>query len=281
MSGKYSNGVVNSKDVSNFHANELTAVDEILKNVENNLLELQTNRYLEDLWKALSIANQAITVHKPWVKIKEGKIDQALALVALVSNILARVAILLHPVMPKTTVTIAKALGFDITTANYDKYVVRKSFLDEFTIEKVPPLFPRIEEELMAQPTPPVVVEAAPAKKDKKEAKIESIITIDQFFETSLKIGTILEASILEGSDRLLKLKVDLGESEPRQIVAGIREYYTPEELINTQVCVVANLKPATIKGLLSQGMLLAAKDKEGLCLVRPERPRQTGASIG
>ena len=54
-----------------------------------------------------------------------------------------------------------------------------------------------------------------------------------------------------------------------------------PEELINTQVCVVANLKPATIKGLLSQGMLLAAKDKEGLCLVRPERPRQTGASLG
>ena len=125
------------------------------------------------------------------------------------------------------------------------------------------------------------LVEPAPVKSKKETHKVESIITIDQFFETSLKIGTIIEASILEGSDRLLKLKVDLGESEPRQIVAGIREYYTPEELLNTQVCVVANLKPATIKGLLSQGMLLAAKDKEGLCLVRPERPRQSGASIG
>jgi len=134
----------------------------------------------------------------------------------------------------------------------------------------------------MAQPIAPVAaVEVQTAKSSKKEHRAESIITIDQFFETSLKIGTILEASILEGSDRLLKLKVDLGESEPRQIVAGIREYYTPEELINTQVCVVANLKPATIKGLLSQGMLLAAKDKEGLCLVRPEKPRQIGASIG
>jgi len=230
----------------------------------------------------LSIANQAITVHEPWVKIKEGKTEQALALVALVSNILARVSILLHPVMPKTTVTIAKAMGFEINTATYDTIVVRKTFLDEFTIEKVPPLFPRIEEELMAQPVAPeAVVAPQPAKKEKKETKIESIITIDQFFETALKVGTILEASILEGSDRLLKLKVDLGEAEPRQIVAGIREYYTPEELINTQVCVVANLKPATIKGLLSQGMLLAAKDKEGLCLVRPERPRQSGASIG
>lgn len=280
MSGKYSNSVINSKDVTTFHENELGAVDEILKNVESTLLELQTNRYLEELWKALSIANQAITVHEPWVKMKEGKTEQALALVALVSNILARVTILLHPVMPKTTTTIAKAMGFEINTANYDKYIIRKEFLDEFTIEKVPPLFPRIEEELMAQPTP-IVAEAVPAKSNKKEAKPESIITIDQFFETSLKIGTILEASILEGSDRLLKLKVDLGEAEPRQIVAGIREYYTPEELLNTQVCVVANLKPATIKGLLSQGMLLAAKDKEGLCLIRPERPRQIGASIG
>jgi len=283
MSGKYSNGIINSKDVNTFHESELGAVDEILKNVENNLLELQTNRYLEELWKALSIANQAITVHEPWVKMKEGKTEQALALVALVSNILARVTVLLHPVMPKTTATIAKAMGFEINTANFDKLVVRKDFLDEFTIEKVPPLFPRIEEELMAQPTAPIapVVEAQPSKSTKKEHKAESIITIDQFFETALKVGTILEASILEGSDRLLKLKVDLGESEPRQIVAGIREYYTPEELVGTQVCVVANLKPATIKGLLSQGMLLAAKDKEGLCLVRPERPRQSGASIG
>ena len=96
-----------------------------------------------------------------------------------------------------------------------------------------------------------------------------------------LKIGTVLEAEILEGSDRLLKLQVDIGEATPRQIVAGIREYYTPQELIGTQVCVVANLKPATIKGLLSQGMLLAAKDKEGLCLVRPEKTRKSGASIG
>ena len=282
MSGKYSDGVVNSNDVVTFHANELAQVDEILKNVENYLEELQTNRYLEELWKVLSIANQAITLHEPWVKMKEGRVNEALALVALVANILARVSVLLHPIMPKTTSTIAHALGFEINTANYDKYVVRKTLLDTFTIEKVPPLFPRIEEELMAQPVAPVVTEPVAAPKSgKKEAKAESIITIDQFFETALKIGTVLEASVVEGSDRLLKLKVDVGEAEPRQIVAGIREFYAPEALINTQVCVVANLKPATIKGLLSQGMLLAAKDKNGLCLIRPEQPRLSGASIG
>lgn len=280
MSGKYSNGVVDSKDVAKFYANELNSVDEILKNVESSLQELQTNRYLEDLWKALTVANQSITLHEPWVKMKEGKEDEAYALVALVSNILARVSVLLHPVMPKTTNKIAHALGFEISTASYQKLVLENHLLDTFTIEKIPPLFPRIEEELMAQPQAPAP-EPVVIKTAKKESKTESIITIDQFFETSLKIGTVLEASIVEGSDRLLKLKVDVAENEPRQIVAGIREFYTPESLIGTQVCVVANLKPATIKGLLSQGMLLAAKDKQGLSLIRPESPRMSGASIG
>ncbi len=280
MSGKYSNFVIDSCDVAKFHASELKAVDDILDGVENNLLELQTNRYLEELWKALTIANQSITLHEPWVKMKEGKEDEAMAVVALVSNILARVTLLLHPVMPKTTAKIAEAMHFEISTASFETLLVTKKMLDTFSIEKIPPLFPRVEEELLAQSEAPapVVVESKSKKEPKKE---ESIITIDQFFETSLKIGTILEASVVEGSDRLLQLKVDVGENDPRQIVAGIREYYTPEELISTQVCVVANLKPATIKGLISQGMLLAAKDKEGLCLVRPERPRKSGASIG
>ena len=280
MSGKYSNGVVDSKDVVKFYAKELDSVDEILKNVESSLQELQTNRYLEDLWKALTVANQSITLHEPWVKMKEGKEDEAYALVALVSNILARVSVLLHPVMPKTTDKIAHALGFEISTASYERLVIQKALLQTFTIEKIPPLFPRIEEELMAQPQAPAP-EPVVIKTAKKESKTESIITIDQFFETTLKVGTVLEASVVEGSDRLLKLKVDVAESEPRQIVAGIREFYTPESLIGTQVCVVANLKPATIKGLLSQGMLLAAKDKEGLCLIRPESKRASGASIG
>lgn len=279
MGSKYSDGHIDSSNVPVFYTEELNRVDELLKNVEPLLLELQTNRYLEELWKVLTIANQSITLHEPWVKIKEGKNDEANALVALVSNILARVTILLHPVMPKTTSKIAHALGFEITTLTYETHILSKTLLSPFNIEKIPPLFPRIEEELIEQSTP-VAVTPVPLK-SKKEHKAESIITIDQFFDTSLKIGTVKEASIVEGSDRLLQLSIDVGEEQKRQIIAGIREFYTPESLIDTQVCVVTNLKPATIKGLLSQGMLLAAKDKEGLCLIRPEKPRLAGASIG
>jgi methionyl-tRNA synthetase len=281
MSGKYSDFKITSQDVKALHVKELNEVEAILNEVETKLNELQTNRYLEDLWKVLAIANGAITAHEPWTKIKNGDTKGALALVGLVANILARVSILVSPIMPQTAKKIANAMQFEITTQSYEKYILNKELLEDFVIEKIPPLFPKIEEELMDTPEPTLKQEEPKEKKKETPTKEESIITIDQFFQTSLKIGTILEATEVANSDRLLQLKVDLGESEPRQIIAGIKEYYAPQELINTQVCVVANLKPAKIMGLLSQGMLLAAKDKDGLALMRPEKPKTSGSSVG
>jgi len=75
-------------------------------------------------------------------------------------------------------------------------------------------------------------------------------------------------------------LQVDIGEDQPRQVVAGIKEWYSVEDLVGTQVCVVANLKPAKLMGLKSEGMLLAAKDANGLCLIRPEKPKIVGTPI-
>ena len=109
----------------------------------------------------------------------------------------------------------------------------------------------------------------------------DNLITIDKFFETSLKIGTIVEAEEVPKSKKLLKLQVDIGEGRLRQVVAGIKEFYSAESLLNTQVCVVANLKPAKLMGMLSEGMLLAAKDEDGLSLMRPENPRKAGSSVG
>lgn len=281
MSGKYSDFKITSQDVKALHVKELNEVETILNEVETKLNELQTNRYLEDLWKVLAIANGAITAHEPWTKIKNGDTKGALALVGLVANILARVSILVSPIMPQTAKKIANAMQFEINTQSYEKYILNKELLEDFVIEKIPPLFPKIEEELMETPEPTLKQEEPKEKKKETPTKEESIITIDQFFQTSLKIGTILEATEVANSDRLLQLKVDLGESEPRQIIAGIKEYYAPQELINTQVCVVANLKPAKIMGLLSQGMLLAAKDKDGLALMRPEKPKTSGSSVG
>lgn len=74
---------------------------------------------------------------------------------------------------------------------------------------------------------------------------------------------------------------MDIGEAEPRQIVAGIKEWYSADEMIDAQVCVVANLKPAKLMGLVSEGMLLAAKDENGLCMICPQKPKMAGTPIG
>jgi methionyl-tRNA synthetase len=105
-------------------------------------------------------------------------------------------------------------------------------------------------------------------------------ITIDEFRRLDLRVATITGASAHPKADRLLVLQIDLG-GETRQLVAGIRSHYAPEALIGKQIVVVANLEPALLRGVESQGMLLAASDAEGrLALVVPERPIGPGAAV-
>jgi methionyl-tRNA synthetase len=106
------------------------------------------------------------------------------------------------------------------------------------------------------------------------------MLTIDDFRNVELRVATILAAEPHPNADRLLVLKVDLG-SEQRQLVAGIRAHYDPATLIGKQVVVVANLQPAMLRGVESQGMLLAASDAEGrLAFVTPEKPVAPGANV-
>ena len=280
MSGKYSDFEIDSVDVLKYHSKELDAMDEALGNLDDFMKNMQTHRYLDELWKLFAIGNKAIEEHAPWAKMKEDKKDEALATVALVANILAKASIMLHPIMPKTTMTIADALNFEINNDSFLNLVEGKNLLKTFTIKKVPPLFPRVEEPLMQEA--PKAEPNKPKEEEKETPKEEdNLIEIGQFFETSLKIGTIVEAEEVKKSKKLLKLQVDLGEKKPRQIVAGIKEFYSPEDLVGTQACVVANLKPAKLMGMMSEGMLLAAKDEDGLCLVRPEKPKKAGTPVG
>ncbi|MCF6339694.1 MAG: methionine--tRNA ligase [Sulfurimonas sp.] len=283
MSSKYSDFEIDSVDVEKYHSKELDAMNETLASLDGFMQKMQTHRYLEELWKLFVIGNKAIEEHAPWVKMKEDKKDEALGTVALVANILAKASIMLSPIMPKTTATIADALNFKINNDSYKKLICDKKLLKLFNIKKVPPLFPRVEEPLM-QEAPKAMPDDKPNDKMKEELlqKDDSgLIEIGQFFETSLKVGTIVEAEEVPKSKKLLKIQVDLGEESPRQVVAGIKEFYSAESLPGTQVCVVANLKPAKLMGMMSEGMLLAAKDEEGLCLVRPEKPKKAGTPIG
>jgi len=108
------------------------------------------------------------------------------------------------------------------------------------------------------------------------------MISYEEFRKTELRVGKVLEAERVEQSDKLLKLKVDLG-SEMRQIIAGIGKHYTPESLLGTSIVIVANLEPRALMGLESQGMLLAAGDeaRTTLLLIRPDQDIAPGSLIG
>ncbi|MCF6330550.1 MAG: methionine--tRNA ligase [Sulfurimonas sp.] len=278
MSGKYSDFLIDSIDVQKYHSKEIESMNKIIDSLDGFMQNLQIHRYLEELWKLFSLGNGVIQEFEPWVKMKEDKKDEALATVALVANILAKAAIMLSPAMPKTTAIIADTLNFEINNESYIELICNKKLLKLFNIKKTEPLFPRIDEPLMPE-APLQEPNKDESNKEKKED--DGLIEIGQFFETSLKVGTIIEAEIVPKSSKLLKLQVDLGEDKLRQVVAGIRKSYSVEDLIGTQACVVANLKPAKLMGMLSEGMLLAAKDDEGLSLIRPERPKKAGTPIG
>jgi len=267
MAYKYFDGKITSAGVEKYYKKELDEAREIVKNLEETYLwKMQIHKFLEELWKVLAIGNKAIDTYKPWELMKNGEEEKAQALLGLISNLLALTAVNLHAVMPKTTAKIAKSLGFEINPESF-KNIMEGKVLDDFVIEKIPPLFPKIEAPLMKKP-------------EVKEEKPQNLITIDEFFKTELKIGKVVVAEEVKKSKKLLRLEVDLGEEKPRQIIAGIKEYYKPEELTDTYVCVVANLKPAKLMGMVSEGMLLGAKDESGFSLIRPEKPKKPGTPV-
>ena len=270
MSSKYCDNIIDSTNVNKFYSNELESAKIHINQALISLDEISPNRYLEELWKVLNIANATIAKYEPWNLVKNNKFDEANALVALVANLLARVAILLSPAMPQTAQKIADTLEFEINTNSYNELIINSNLIN-FKANATTPLFSKIEHELM---TPAPV-----AKIDEIKSKDEEI-KIDDFKKCVIKVGTILECDNIEGSDKLLKFKIDLGEEKPRQIISGIAKYYEPKSLIGKQVCVLANLKPAKIFKHLSEGMILSAEDGS-LTLLGTHASVKNGAIVG
>ena len=276
MSSKYSSNEINSKNVTKFFTDELNLAQEFIENALKFINEISTSKFLEELWKVLNLANLSITKYEPWNLMKNGETDKACALVGLCANLLARVAMLLSPVMPRACDKIASALGFEISPIFYTRLIKNGEILD-FISRQNEPLFAKVENELLD--TPPKISSEISKTTMQNEPEI-SQIKIDDFKKSLIKVGTILECENIAGSEKLLKFKIDLGEDAPRQIISGIAKFYTPGELVGKQVCVLANLKPAKIFGHISEGMILSAENGK-LTLLSTLSPVKNGAIVG
>ncbi|HEF7344988.1 methionine--tRNA ligase [Campylobacter jejuni] len=269
MSTKYSQGNISKEGVLKFYNAELNQAKEHLNLAVEFLENLQCNRYLEELFKALSVANLAISKYEPWNLIKENKHEQANALVALCANILAKTSLLLSPTLPKSCQKVALALNFEISSANYAKMILDNELLD-FKANPCEALFPKIEKALLKE-------------KIKEEAKKEESpkIRIDDFAKIEIKVAKVLDCQNIEGSEKLLKFQLELDDKEIRQVLSGIAKYYKASDLIGKQVCIISNLKKAKIFGHESDGMILSAKSGDKLVLITPEQLVQNGSLVG
>lgn len=269
MSIKYNQGNISQEGVLEFYKNELDTAKEHLDNAINFLENLQCNRYLEELFKALSVANLAISKYEPWNLIKANKIKEANALIGLCANILAKTSLLLSPTLPKSCQKVGLALNFEISPTNYQKLILQNELLD-FKASACEALFPKIEKPLLSQE------EKQEVKKEEKPK-----IKIDDFAKIEIKVAEVIDCQNIEGSEKLLKFKLELDNKEIRQVLSGIAKYYKASDLIGKQVCVISNLKKAKIFGHESDGMILSAKSGDKLVLISPEQLVENGSLVG
>ena len=279
MSQKFVGGVVPDAPVEDAVTEAIATAK---ANYERVLLDFRWDQAVDIAIDLIRFLNKYIDTRAPWALAKAG--DAALSGVLRGMLLAIRTAEgLLRPIMPIACDEIARQLG--VAPLSDFAMVGFVDTLPAGTVLAQPkPIFPRIDMKAESKPDPKPEPTPDPTREVKpepaKSPEVPEAIGIEEFARVQLRIGRVLEAEPLEGSDRLLKLQVIVGD-ERRQIVAGIKASYAPIDLVGRQVVVVANLKPAKLRGVESQGMLLAATDDEGKAiLLQPDRETPEGAKV-
>ncbi|MCD9187410.1 MAG: methionine--tRNA ligase [Pyrinomonadaceae bacterium] len=247
--------------------------DEFLRRFDN----FEFSQALELIWTVIARIDKMISDAKPWELIKdENQAETLNAVLYRALETLRWISVLIYPVMPESARKIYAQLGLndDIAKINPEN-LVWGELAANAKIGETQAVFPRLDKKkIMSE-----IVENGKLKMENEAStenagekttneqpatNDEQFITIDDFYKVELKIGEVKVCERIPKADKLLRFEIDLGEEKPRQILAGLAEYYEPESLIGRKVVVVANLKPRMMRGLESQGMICAASLEDG-----------------
>jgi len=248
-------------------------VEKAAANLDQSVENLKLDQGIYGVIEMIKSTNRYLEIKQPWTQAKADDKVPLQQTLYTAAEVLRVAAVLLDPVMPEKMGKIREILG---TTGKPPRAADALKYGQLKTGTKlgvITPLFPRIEV-VNAETAPTVEVPAAA-----KPGLAEGLIEIADFSKVQLRTARIIHAEPVPGADKLLKLQIMLGE-ERRQLVAGIAQHYTPDEIIGKTVIVVANLKPAKIRGVESQGMILAASKGEKLTLVTVDEEISSGASV-
>lgn len=266
MVEKYNNGIVQNDEVTeNIDEDLKNVVKSMIPKVEELMDNLKVNDAISEIWKVISKANKYIDLAMPWILAKENKRERLNTVLYNLIETIRIVAISLQPYLVETPNKIFDYISVDKELTTWESSKEFGLIENGTKVRKGENLFPRIEyKEGIFDMQEENNVEIK--KENIQDTKIEQVqekgyITIDELDKVELKVGQIKEVARVEKADKLYKLSVDVGEKELRTIVSGLVPYYKEDELLNKQIVVVTNLKPAKLRGIMSNGMLLAAGD--------------------
>lgn len=277
MIEKYHGGVVTHKEGTEAVDKEFIAlVNETVAGYSDAMDHMELNQAIKDVWNLIGRANKYIDETAPWILAKDpAQAERLQAVMYNLAEALRIIAILIAPFVPVTAPKIYEQLGLGKPESFFMADAVWGKLATGTKVQKGEPLFPRIEVteagETVIAATKKTAAKAIKAEAPKAEAKKEvkpaaaeaGEITIDDFAKIDLRVATVVAAERVPKTDKLIKLQVKIGDEE-RTIVSGIAQHYEPENLIGKNVIVIANLKPAKLRGIESRGMVLAASDGEG-----------------
>ncbi|RAP00001.1 methionyl-tRNA synthetase [Petrotoga sp. 9PW.55.5.1] len=282
MAEKYFNGVIPKPQEKDIIDEELY---DILENKTKEYLKCmdsyQFTQALENLWELIRFSNKYIDLTEPWILGKDPERKDRLATV--IYNLLDSIriiAVLISPVMPDTSKIILQKFGYDLNHLSPKNF--RKGVLEYgIKIDKGSPVFERIDTKTWKRIIKTTETEEAEKVMSEENTNIQNIIEIDDFKKVDLRVAQVIKAENIEKSNKLLRLQLDVGPLGTRQIIAGIKNFYSPEDLENKKIIIISNLKPAKLMGETSEGMLLAAKDSNGnLSVLTVEKDVEAGAKI-
>lgn len=265
MIEKYFGGTLPAdREAGEFDDKLISLAKDAFSKTEELMESMQFNTALVEIWKLVSGTNKYIDETTPWVLAKSDSKSARLASVMYnLSEAIRIIAVLISPFMPDTSEEIFRQLGIaDDSAKLWDSAATWGVIPEGFKVSKGKPLFPRIDVEAELKELEALNPAASAKSPEKKDDAKEPTIKIDDFAKIKLKTAKVLECERVEGSEKLLKFLLDCGD-EKRTIVSGIAKWYAPEDLLGKTVVIVANLKPAKIKGILSEGMILSA-EKDG-----------------
>jgi len=241
-----------------------------VEDVESAFQEMLPHKALTAIWEFINITNKYIVENEPWALAKDpANKEQLIAVLYNLLTALRNIAILLSPFMPQTAEKILKQMGIP-EQKKISIAVIRagEHLPAGHSLTKPDALFPRIPQEK----------ESSESSGKTSLSDLKPEIDYEEFAKVDLRVGKILDAQAVPKSNKLIQLKVDIGEE--RTIVAGVGKDYRPADLIGRSIAVVANLKPVKLMGVESRGMLLATDSEDGLTLLAFDRPPKTGAKI-